>query len=485
MLPVAPARRKPLALAVGGLLLLGLLLFGLLRGHTNRVQRIRLRVEALEGLQAGERAGLEQLLIHQLEVLGGVPVLNWPDAAQPAAVASDQVLQLQVGARRRGPGLGFELAWSRGAQGTRRVQVIPSSAPEEALKRLFQALPLRLESPGAGRAWPREAAPFWDLVASMGLVDVRSEGQRSLALAQAVVARAPDCAEAQINLGAHLYSHLQWNPDRDAGVLNLAVSSFEAGLASQPGHPWGTRDLAVLLTDTGRGREALDLLSNSIVLRPRVPRLYEALAYTARTSGLLEISLRAIRTQHQLALDQTRQVGETTLLYAGDWTGFLTTCEPGGAPSDAKAWFYRGYVALARGDREGALKTFRAARSNPEGWYGFEDLAGALALHLEGRGEEARKAMIALDRARVGLRIPDGEFTFKQAEVNAVLGNLGEAMDLANRAFAQGFCCVGWYEGSPFLGPIRTHPKWTGLLQRAHDRQALMDVRYSPSRFGL
>lgn len=485
MLPVAPARRKPLALAVGGLLLLGLMLFGLMRGPADKVQRVRLRVEALEGLEAGERAGLEQLLIHQLEVLGGMPVLSWPDAAQADGSVGSQVVHLRVGARRRGSGLGFELASFRGSRGTRRVQVIPLSAPEEALGRLFQAFPLKLGPPQPGRAWPREAAPFWDLVASQGLMDVRSEGQRSLALARAAVALAPDWAEAQFNLGAHLYSHLQWHPDRDAGALNLAVSSFEAGLASQPGHPWGTRDLAVLLTDTGRGREALDLLSKSIALRPGVPRLYEALAYASRTSGLLEISRRALRTQHRLALDQTRQVGETTLLYNGDWGGFLATCEPVGGPSDAKAWFYRGYVALARGDREAALKAFLASGSIKEGWYGFEDLAGALAHQLQGRREEARQRMIALDRARVGLRIPDGEFTFKQAEVNALLGNLDEAMDLANRAFAQGFCCVGWYERSPFLGPIRTHPKWTGLLQRARERQALMDVRYAPSSFGL
>lgn len=485
MARISPTPRTILAFAMGACLILGAGYFWQVRGRLDRMPRVRLQVKALEGLDDPQRAGLEEFLLHQIEALGGMPVLRWSEPTGPGGASSARELFLQIGARKREALLGFEVAWSWGAEGEQKGLVLPTAAPDEAMRSLCKALPLGLASPRAGTSWPRKGAIFWDLVDSMGLTDIRSEANRSLALARSVVKEAPDCAEAQVNLGIHLYSELQWTPGRDSTQLDVAVSSFKTGLELQPGHPRGARDLAVILTDTGRAKEALDEISKALALRPGVPRLYEALAYASRTTGLLDISRRAISTQHRLALDQTRQVGETTLLYLGDWSGFLDTCVPSRRPSDTKAWFYRGYVDLARGDQEGALKAFRAAGKVKEGWYRFEDLAEVLALHLEGHTDQARERLTALDRARIGLRIPDGEFTFKQAEANVILGNLNEGMELASRAFAQGFCCVRWYECSPFLGPIRTHPRWAGLMQRVRERQAQLEGRFTAEGFGL
>jgi hypothetical protein len=477
--------KKILAFALVACLVLGIAGFLAVRGKFDQVRRVRLRVEAREGLDGAERTGLEQLLIHQLEVQGGMPVLRWPEPGVPEQSVSGAELYLEVAPRKQGTQLGFELAWSWGRGQPQQNLTMPFDGPDAAMNRLFRSLPLGLRNPAAGQAWPRQANLFWMLVGSMGLIDIRSEGARSLVLANTVAARAPDCAEAQLNLGIHLYSQLQWSPSRDSVQLDRAVACFEAGLALQPGHPRGTRDLVLTLTDTGRGKEAFDLLAKAIAMRPGVPRLYEALAYASRVGGLLELSQGALRAQHRLALGQTRQVGETTLLYLEDWSGFLDTCSFNGRPIDTKAGFYQGYAALAHGDREGALRAFHAAQRVKEGWYGFEDLSAVLALHLEGRTDEARVRVAALDQSRVGLRIPDGEFTFKQAEANAVLGSLEEAMDLADRAFSQGFCCVRWYEKSPFLGPLRAHPRWADLMQRARERQANMNTRYKANQFGL
>jgi hypothetical protein len=137
------------------------------------------------------------------------------------------------------------------------------------------------------------------------------------------------------------------------------------------------------------------------------------------------------------------------------------------------------------GRRSQALAHFRAAEAVPEGWYGFEDLSAVYALHLEARGDEALARLRTLDQTRVGLSIPDGEITFKLAEAYAVLGETDAALDLAQRAYNQGFGCAAWYERSPLLAPVRSLPRYQALLQHLRERQAVLESRFAPSRFGL
>lgn len=446
---------------------------------------VLLDLEAAEGLDEFATRGLEQLLTDHLEVLGGLPVLSSKSQAAGGGLQAGRTLRLRVRARRKAQDLGVELAWSWEPRGPWAGAGLPPGPPAQAFTWMAATLPLGLPPPRDGRLCPPAAETFWHLAESIGRADFRSEADTGLRLAHRAAAAAPDCAEAQANLGIHIYSQLQWEPYGDVKTLYAAQAAYEKALADLPGFPRGTRDLTVMLTDTGRQREALEWLTQALPRHPQVPRLYEALAYTARTSGLLEVSRRAITSQHRFSRDQTPQVGETTLLYTGDWRGFLETCVPRGHPRDAKAFFYRGYVDLAEGRREAARRNFRSATQVKEGWYGFEALAEVFALSLENQPEAALARLEALDRARVGLRIPDGEFTFKLAEAYAVLGHREEAMDLAHRAYIQGFGCTAWYERSPLLAPIRGTARWEGLVGHLRERQALLEARFPPKRFGL
>ena len=85
----------------------------------------------------------------------------------------------------------------------------------------------------------------------------------------------------------------------------------------------------------------------------------------------------------------------------------------------------------------------------------------------------------------MGLRISDGEFTLRMAEAAAFLGDPTLAMELAERAYTQGFDCTRWYERSPLLAPIRGTGRYGSLLQHLRERQAMLESRFPASKFGL
>ncbi len=72
-----------------------------------------------------------------------------------------------------------------------------------------------------------------------------------------------------------------------------------------------------------------------------------------------------------------------------------------------------------------------------------------------------------------------------EAEAAGYLGEEGRAMDLAQRAFSQGFTCSAWYRASPFLGKVQPLPRWRAILQHVDERRARLAYGRSPGDFGL
>jgi len=219
---------------------------------------------------------------------------------------------------------------------------------------------------------------------------------------------------------------------------------------------------------------------------PRVPRLYEAVAYAARNAGLLEGATLALRQRDRILGLSRGEAGltENTYLYVGDLATFEAVLGPGSArEGDSVRDFYRGYARLLQGDRGGAGRYFARAYTLPSGVPQFETLARVYHLGLQNRNEAALVLLRQLWADRVPLRVPDGEYTFKLAEAFGFLGSPGEAQSVATRAFAQGFGCTRWYEQSPFLAGIRSTPRWNGLQQHLQERQMLVASTYPPGRF--
>jgi tetratricopeptide (TPR) repeat protein len=249
-----------------------------------------------------------------------------------------------------------------------------------------------------------------------------------------------------------------------------------------PGYPRGTFLLSLLKTDSGNHREALDLLLLARRRQPFNPTLLTGIAYAARGAGLLPMARRAMDLRDNLAFAALQpQAVDLTCLYTGEIARFEASLQeqPGHLRSTSGVLpFYRGYLALVRGDRTLAHQEFRTAAELANGYPNIVRLSTIFDLILQGQKDQAWQQLREYDQERIGMREPDGEFTIRLAEAYALVGDRASAMDMAGRAFARGFGCTDWYERSPMLESLRGLPKWKALVQHLRERQSLMEDRF-------
>jgi tetratricopeptide (TPR) repeat protein len=343
---------------------------------------------------------------------------------------------------------------------------------------------LATEDPGALLA-PRNPEAFWNLLQAQALLDQGRNGEGTLALAEACAKVSPDCASPMILKGQILASRAQETDLVGSEVLDGARESLEAALRLAPEHPRGSHLLARLLADTGRMREALDRARRLARAFPHSYANYQTLSYVGRTSGLMDLFEAGAAGYDNILLDRRHpprmQIG---LLYVGRWDAFEATLWPrsGGGGSGAIP-FHLGYLELLRGRREQARIQFARVKEAGPDALRYRQLAEVFRLALEGRSPEALAALEVLDRELYRLRGTDGEFTFNLAEAYAFLGRREEALDQAERAVAQGFTCLRWYEQSPLVAPLRASPRWASLLQTLRERQGRLAELFPLSDF--
>jgi hypothetical protein len=354
--------------------------------------------------------------------------------------------------------------------------------PAVALGGLAKAL--SLDAPGADLV-PVDPADGWELLDLAG----RSQDEASAALvarAQALVVREPDCISARLAFAALFTRYLVEHMEADTLDAQLACEqNFQNGLAAKPAYPRFAALYAIHLSDVGRQREALRLLQDALHRHPGNAALLNALAYAARTSGLIGLADRALeRRADALGVPRGQSnLADNALLYAGKYRAFesgLATVPPGPMRS-----FYQGYARLLAGDREGARPFFAEAKLGGLGSVLFVRLSEVYRLALDGRGMEANAALDKLESERMWMHLPDGEFTFKLAEAYGFLGRQGEALDVAERASVQGFGCSPWFERAPFLSGARQLPRWISLDAHLRERQKLLEEAFPASSFPL
>lgn len=483
--------RWPLSVAV--MLALGGPLGWWLSG-TPTLPRIVLLVPAPaagDGLDLPLRTGLLDLLKVHLEAVGDVPVLQLQGEPQASHLAAldprDRLVRCRFS--RHGQDLGLtvemttvDLLRRDSTAGWKRWIYSPGN-PEAGFFGMSHQVtggrgrPLHLE--------PSDPAPFWKLARVAGLLVDNAELQTPLSLAGELLKQAPDCPTVHMVWADTSYRiHLREAHSSPAMVAETEAH-YRRGLALAPGHPELCLQLAQMKSDAGEHRGALEILAVGLRKHPRSPSLLTGLAYAARTAGQLALARKACQLKLALVPEAIEPpMAENSFLYLGDFAAYRNTLKvrPGHRRS-ALVWFYRGYLDLAEGRPAEALQSFREAEAQTRDIGHFNRLGQVFRLHLTGKGTEALKLLQGLDHDRAGLRVPDGEFTFKIAEAYALLGHREEAVDLAQRAFAQGFICARWYAESPFLKPVQQLPRFKALLHSVEERQALLARSFPVSRF--
>lgn len=494
-----PRSRKPrqaallLGLAFGLILAIGSgLAWALARAGARKPVRILLVTPAQgpdSGLDAVDCRAIGALVQDRLECYGRMAVTSVTelprDLGPLRASAHTRVFLLEP--RRQGNNLILGLQEVAGelmqpGEGTRWTKHPARPLPPVQAFADFDRVVGVVRPDVPGYLTPRDPGRFWDLVRATALRLQNDRMGEAAGLARTVVEGEPDCATGWVLLGNIQYRRLLNHPASFRQEQVEVEMLLKRGLSLVPGHPRGTLLLSLLESDSGNQRDALNLLIQARRYQPNNPLLLTGVVYAARGAGLLTLARRAMDLRDSLAFaEYLPQAVDITCLYTGEIPRFEASLQdrPGHLRNTTGVLaFYRGYLALVQGDRVKAHGEFSAARQAPHGYPNIIRLSEVFDLILDGRKDEAWKALRAFDQERLGMREPDGEFTIRLAEAYALIGDRASAMEMASRAFARGFGCTAWYERSPLLAPLRELPRWKALMQHLRERQNLMEEAF-------
>ena len=476
-----------------GLLVLGFgsLAFALLRPPA--AERVLILRSSLDSQGKDLGPGMETLLSDYMEILAGATVTHGKDLPSTTELQRlpPGMRLLRFQGRRDNDLLALSLEWNTVARLLVAQpwvsDVAPARDPAKTMDHVVQHWPLMTQVPPLKELLPRTPSNFWQLLEGLAIGDDLAASSH-LPESWHLVPEEPGCATAWAALGDHLYRSLWVNPE-EAGVgLNSRTHhAFRKAVDLVPGYPRATFLWSLMLTDTGNQSPALRLLKEAIRMRPGSADLYLGVAYASRTSGLLENARRAVVRRNDLLgtlASPSAWFAETTYLYLGDHAAFgQELLRVRSLRQDASTFFYQGYFALLQGQREAALGFLTAGSAPAMEPVPFRDLCRAYRAYLEGRVGEGLRLLQEVDEVRGKLRIPDGEWTFKEAEAYSLLGDADHGIDCATRAFVQGFSCADWYEASPFLARVRAHPRWPTLRRNVRERQAELAGSFPPAAF--
>jgi tetratricopeptide (TPR) repeat protein len=267
-----------------------------------------------------------------------------------------------------------------------------------------------------------------------------------------------------------------WACGGDASWARAARAAIDHALEIRPGYPPAVHLQSHLLTEDGKAEEAFELVRAARRENPAEPALLFAEAYVLRFAGYLAPAERALAQLLELDPLFLHEYGEvpTTLLYLGRWDEFLDRLPATEAPYYL---YYRGLAEMLRGREEAARHALEPAfRLNPNDV--FARLSAALVAVLDDDPRTAAEITRGLARQRQAVGTPDGEITYKQAQVLALAGARGDALEQLALAVEQGFFCAPCLAGDPMLRPLAGDPRFAATLAAAEERHRAFGRRF-------
>jgi tetratricopeptide (TPR) repeat protein len=237
--------------------------------------------------------------------------------------------------------------------------------------------------------------------------------------------------------------------------------------------------LAQNYTELGRVEDAVGQLRRLLAINPNSPEVHLGMAYALRYAGMLEESVKeAEKIEHidpKYWRNQPRAV-VNTYLYLGRYERFLESIPP---VETAYTLFYRGFGYYHLGDLTRARENFRrAAQIDPEDV--FSQLSQAMSFALDRDRIRGVQLLRTIEAKRTTEDVPDGEVTYKLAQVYALLGDQAAALKNLELAIRQGFFAFPYMERDPLVQTLRSHPDYFRILDIARKRHDEFKRRFFP-----
>lgn len=300
----------------------------------------------------------------------------------------------------------------------------------------------------------------------------------AIELLEQAVEHDPDYAPAWMELGIR-YNTLGISASGGRFYYEKSNSALRRALELNSDLPRAHLQLAQNYTELGRVEDAVGQLRKLLAINPNSPELHLGMAYALRYAGMLEESLKeAEKIEHidpKYWRNQPRAV-VNTYLYLGRYERFLESIPP---VETAYTLFYRGFGYYHLGDLTRARENFRrAAQIDPDDV--FSQLSQAMSFALDRDRVRGVQLLRAIEAKRVNEDVPDGEVTYKLAQVYALLGDQTAALKNLELAIRQGFFAFPYMERDPLVQTLRSHPDYFRVLEIARQRHDEFKRRFFP-----
>ena len=190
--------------------------------------------------------------------------------------------------------------------------------------------------------------------------------------------------------------------------------------------------------------------------------VFGGLVLACRYAGLLEASVAAHEQARSLDPRAATSAYHSYWML-GQFDRALEAVDPDRDPGGEAA-----FIHALMGNTKAGLKVLEERESRLRGAAARETLLGQ-EIQLIGAllTRDFTAALPMMDRFR---DFPDPEGLYYLGHAFAYFGRNAEALELLDRAVAEGFFCFGAYAGDPWLDGLRAEPAFVAILNRADAR---------------
>lgn len=254
-----------------------------------------------------------------------------------------------------------------------------------------------------------------------------------------------------------------------------AQEAYEKALALDPGLLEDRIYMANLFTDTGRVEQAVTLLREALKTNPNDAEAHWELGYAYRFAGMLPESVSEAERARQL--DPSVKINSSALnsyLYLGEYEKFLQSLPPN---DSVFILFYRGLGEYYRRNFDAARSYFdRAYAQHPSLLQAR--VGKALSDQLSGQRQEGIRLLEETEQKMKQSGVSDAEALYKIAQAYAALGDVNAGMAAFEQSIQGGFFCYDYFLHDPLLDPLRSQPRFPGLLAQAKQRHEQFKQRF-------